>query len=40
MSVRKSLVWLLLATIAEVPPTVSLAIFFGHPYSTHYYFTT
>jgi hypothetical protein len=32
MSVLKSLVWLLLATVAEVPPTVSLAIIFGHSF--------
>jgi hypothetical protein len=28
--VCKGLAWILLATIAEVPPTVSLSILFGH----------
>jgi hypothetical protein len=31
ISVRKGLIWLLLATVAEVPTTVLLAIFFLHP---------
>lgn len=32
MSVRKSLIWLLLATAAEVPSVVSLAILFVHSF--------
>ena len=43
MSFRKSIVWILLATVAEVPPVVSLAILFGRSFfrsnSAHFYFT-
>ena len=36
LSVRKGVMWLLLATLAEVPPTVSPACFLAHPLFVHH----
>jgi hypothetical protein len=37
--VRKGLIWLLFATVAEVPSTVILAICFAPFHFSHHYFT-